>query len=136
VTSTLGMLGFTALGFFLLLKQLDPTPTISLDTDWFYRKASAGVLPLVQGPLARLETGFVGRIYEVLMRWLVFGAAKLLRELDSRVIDAAAVGVGWFTQSASQFLRSTASGNTQHYGLIMVAGALVLVILTWVTIAR
>src|SRR5262249_25974472 len=31
VTSTLGMLGFTSLGFFLLLKHLDPVPTISLD---------------------------------------------------------------------------------------------------------
>ena len=35
--STLGMLAFTALGFFLLLKHLDPTPTISLDTDRLYR---------------------------------------------------------------------------------------------------
>jgi multicomponent Na+:H+ antiporter subunit D len=38
VTSTLGMLSFTALGFFLLLKHLDPKPTISLDTDWFYHE--------------------------------------------------------------------------------------------------
>src|SRR5437773_2003070 len=36
VTSTLGMLGFTALGFFVLVRRLDPEPTISLDTDWFY----------------------------------------------------------------------------------------------------
>src|SRR6516225_8066966 len=41
VTSTLGMLGFTALGFFLLLKHLDPVPAISLDTDWFYRRGAA-----------------------------------------------------------------------------------------------
>jgi len=33
VTATLGLLGFTALGFFLLLKQLDPEPVVSLDTD-------------------------------------------------------------------------------------------------------
>src|SRR5688572_19323871 len=55
VTSTLGMLGFTALGFFLLLSHLDPVPTVSLDTDWFYRKGSGVLVNVVQGPLARLE---------------------------------------------------------------------------------
>ena len=49
VTSTFGMLGFTALGFFLLLKQLDPKPTISLDTDWFDRRGSAGLVQLAEG---------------------------------------------------------------------------------------
>ena len=44
VTSTLGMLGFTALGFFLLLKQLDPELKISLDTDWFYRRGTSAFL--------------------------------------------------------------------------------------------
>ena len=34
VVSTLGLLGFTGLGFFLLLSHLDPEPTISLDTDY------------------------------------------------------------------------------------------------------
>jgi multicomponent Na+:H+ antiporter subunit D len=136
VTSTLGMLGFTALGFFLLLKHLDPEPKISLDTDWFYRKGSAAVLPWVQGPLARLESGFVGQIYELVMRRPVLGMAKLLRELDSRVIDAAAVGVGRLTQGLSQILTTTVSGNVQHYGLIMAAGALVLVMLTLAMVAR
>ena len=55
VTSTLGMLAFTALGFFLLLRQLDPERTISLDTDWFYRRGLAGFMKLIQRPLARLE---------------------------------------------------------------------------------
>src|SRR5499433_1435197 len=60
VTATLGLLGFTGLGFFLLLKQLDPVPTVSLDTDWFYRRAARGLGMLVRGPLSRLEYGFVG----------------------------------------------------------------------------
>jgi multicomponent Na+:H+ antiporter subunit D len=135
VTSTLGMLSFTGLGFFLLLKHLDPEPKISLDTDWFYRKGSAALLPLVEGPLARLESGFVGQIYEFVMRRPVLGAAKLLREIDSRVIDASAVGVGRLTEAVSQVLRGMVSGNAQHYGLIMAAGALILVMLTLAMIA-
>ena len=49
------MLVFTALGFFLLLKQLDPERTVSLDTDWFYRRGVTRLLNLILSPLARLE---------------------------------------------------------------------------------
>ena len=129
VTSTLGMLGFTALGFFLLLKHLDPEPTISLDTDWFYRRGSAGVMELVQGPLARLEFGFVGEIYEFVIRRPVLGAANFFRKLDTFVVDSAIVGVGRSTQTLSQVLRTMVSGNAQHYGLIMAAGILILLAL-------
>jgi multicomponent Na+:H+ antiporter subunit D len=130
VTNTLGLLAFTALGFFLLLAHLDPEPTISLDTDWFYRKGSAAVLPLIEGPLVNLESNFVGQIYEVVMRRPVLGAAKILREIDSRIIDAAAVSVGSVTQALSRILRITVSGNAQHYGLMMAAGVLLLVVLS------
>ncbi len=126
VTSTLGMLGFTALGFFLLLKQLDPERTISLDTDWFYRRGTAGFVALVQSPLARLEYGFVGEIYEFVIRRPVLGAADLLRRLDSLVVDSAFIGVGRSTQTLSQVMKTAVSGHTQHYGLIMAAGILVL----------
>jgi multicomponent Na+:H+ antiporter subunit D len=129
VTSTLGMLGFTALGFFLLLKHLDPAPTISLDTDWFYRRGSAGLVALVRGPLARLEFDFVGQIYQFVIRRPVLGVANLLRRLDSLVVDAAIVGVGRSTQSLSQVLKTVVSGNVQHYGLIMAAGILSLLVL-------
>jgi len=129
VTSTLGMLGFTALGFFLLLKHLDPEPTISLDTDWFYRRGSAGLVTLVQGPLSRLEFGFVGEIYEFVIRRPVLGVANLLRSFDSLVVDSGIVGVGRSTQTLSQVLKTVASGNAQHYGLIMAAGILSLLAL-------
>ena len=132
ITSTLGMLGFTALGFFLLLKHLDPEPKISLDTDWFYRRGAAAGMTLVQGPLARLESGFVGEIYEFVMRRPVLGAASLLRQLDSRVVDSAAVGVGRLTQGLSQVLKTTVSGNAQHYGLIMAAAVLALLALAMI----
>ncbi len=129
VTSTLGMLGFTGLGFFLMLRHLDPERTISLDTDWFYRRAAGPILKLVRGPLARLETGYVGQIYEFVMRRLVLGVARLLRAFDTHVVDFAANGVGRLTQAFSQILKTTASGNVQHYALVMVAGILAVVAL-------
>jgi multicomponent Na+:H+ antiporter subunit D len=129
VTSTLGMLSFTALGFFLLLKHLDPVPTISLDTDWFYRRGAAGLMALARGPLAHLESGFVGEIYEFVIRRPVLGVAQLLRQFDTVVVDSAFVGVGRSTQGLSQVLRTAVSGNAQHYGLAMAAGFLALVVL-------
>jgi multicomponent Na+:H+ antiporter subunit D len=134
VTSTLGLLAFTALGFFLLLKHLDPEPKISLDTDWFYRRGLAPGLNLVKAPLAQLESGFVGEIYELVIRRPVLGAAGLLRNLDTRVVDFAAVGVGRLTQAFSQVLKTTVSGNAQHYGLIMAAGVLALLALTMIAL--
>jgi multicomponent Na+:H+ antiporter subunit D len=126
VASTLGMLVFTALGFFLLLRHLDPVPTISLDTDWFYRRGSAGLMSFVRGHLARLEARFVGEIYEDVMRLPVLGLSRVLRRVDSVVIDSALVGAGRSTERLSGLLRTAASGNAQHYGLFMAAGILVL----------
>jgi multicomponent Na+:H+ antiporter subunit D len=129
VTSTLGILAFTALGFFLLLKHLDPERTISLDTDWFYRRALAGLVNQVQGSLARLEYGFVGEIYEFVIRRPVLGAATLLRRFDSLVVDSTVVGVGRSTRELSQLFKTLVSGHAQHYGLLMAAGVLALLAL-------
>ena len=129
VTNALGMLAFTALGFFLLLKHLDPEPKISLDTDWFYRRGSTGLLTLVQGPLARLEYRFIGEIYEFLIRRPVLGGANLFGKLESLVVDSALVGLGRSTQAFSQVLKRAGSGHIQHYGLTMAAGILALLAL-------
>ena len=123
VTATLGLLGFTALGFFLMLKHLDPEPIVSLDTDWFYRRGAAAVVAWSRGGLAHVED-VVGQIYEIVMQQYVLAAAARLRRLDARVIDRTAVGVGLVTQALSRDLSGAVSGHAQHYGLIMAAGIL------------
>jgi len=55
VMESLGLLMFTALGFVLFLWALDPENTISLDTDWFYRKGARAFMWLAERPLARYE---------------------------------------------------------------------------------
>ncbi|MGH9336125.1 MAG: proton-conducting transporter membrane subunit, partial [Vicinamibacteria bacterium] len=123
VVATLGLLGFTALGFFWLLKQLDPEPTVSLDTDWFYRRGLPATLPLLESALERVEA-FFGQVSDRVVQQSL-RAAERLRELDARVVDAGAVGVGRLTLAAGEGLRLLASGNAQHYGLLMAAGVLV-----------
>jgi multicomponent Na+:H+ antiporter subunit D len=122
IVATLGLLGFTALGFFLLLKQLDPEPTVSLDTDWFYRRGLTATLPLVEGALARVD-GVVGQTSDWVVQ-RVLRTGERLRGFDARVVDAATVGLGKLTLAFGGILKLVADGNAQHYGLIMAAGAL------------
>jgi multicomponent Na+:H+ antiporter subunit D len=124
VTATLGLLGFTALGFFLLLKHLDPEPIISLDTDWFYRRGLSVSLAVTQRGLGRVEH-VVARISDAIVRGPVLAVATYLRELDANVIDAAAVGIGRLTQAVSWRLSRSVSGHPQHYALVMAIGVLV-----------
>ncbi len=134
VTATTGMLGFTALGFFLLLKHLDPKLTISLDTDWIYRRGAALLTWVARKPLTVLEYGFVGQIYEFVFRRPVLGAAGLLRGFDSFVVDGLIVGVGRLTLRLNQLLRTAISGHAQHYGLVMAAGILLLLALALIAV--
>ena len=129
ITSTMGMLGFTALGFVLLLKHLDPEPKISLDTDWFYRRGANGFLALVDKPLTRLEYGFVGEIYEFVIQRPILGAARLLRAFDSFVVDSGIVGLGRLMQLLSRGVQTAVSGHAQQYALIMAAG--IVALLAW-----
>lgn len=123
VLSTLGLLGFTALGFFLLLKQLDPEETISLDTDWFYRRGLRKLMPLLEGALARVDGAVSSAADGIVQRVIATGG--WLRNFDTRVIDAASLGLGKLTLAIGRGLRLVADGNAQHYGLLMAAGALV-----------
>lgn len=124
VMATLGLLGFTALGFSLMLKHLNPEPIISLDTDWFYRRGGAAIRTLAEGGLARVE-GFVGQIADAFMKWQVLRAAGRLSELDVRVIDGTAGGVGRLTQALSRRVSMAVSGHAQYYALVMTAGVLI-----------
>ena len=122
VAATLGLLGFTGLGFFLLLKQLDPEPTVSLDTDWFYRRGLPSLLGLLEGAFGWLD-GVLGRASD----WIVAQALATggwLRNVDSHVVDAATVGIGKLTLAVGRGVRLIADGNAQHYGLLMAVGVL------------
>jgi len=128
VASTLGILGFTALGFFLLLKQLDPTPTISLDTDWFYRKGAKAFVRLIAKPLTWIDDNIVGQAYEWLMRVPVLGVARLFRIVDTRLVDGAVHRLGSGTLALSGLMRVVQSGQIHHYAIVLCLGALVLIV--------
>ena len=52
VTGSLGLLLFTALGFFVFLRKINPKATVILDTDWFYRKGARAFLWFLYNPMS------------------------------------------------------------------------------------
>jgi multicomponent Na+:H+ antiporter subunit D len=123
VLATLGLLSFTALGFFALLAHLDPEPKISLDTDWFYRRGLSTAAGYAFLAAARVEV-LLAEGYEGFVRRPLLGAAARLRQIDASVVDRAAEGIGSGTDSVSQILRMAVTGHAQYYGLMMAAGVL------------
>ena len=102
-----------------------PSPAISLDTDWFYRRGSSAVLAVVQwracasGGLRRADLR--GRDAAASCWASAALTARARYSCDRRRRRSASADS---TQALSQGLRTAVSGNAQHYGLIMAAGVL------------
>ncbi|HAA03707.1 MAG TPA: Na+/H+ antiporter subunit D, partial [Syntrophobacteraceae bacterium] len=122
VTSALGILLFTGLGFFMLLKKLDPEPTISVDTDWVYRKGSRLFMWIVNKPIAIYED-YLANIYNTwFTRFTLFSSDFFARVFDVRGIDGTVNGVAAFFMSFAGILRLTTSGLVRNYAATMLIG--------------
>jgi len=126
VTSALGILMFTALGFFLLLKKLDPEPTISADTDWFYRKGSLIFMWFARKPVVAWE-GFITEIANTAVMPFIYAVARLGFWIDRNIVDKAVNGVAGIIMSLSAGVRRVQTGLLQHYAIGMVLGIMVII---------
>lgn len=129
VTASFGQLGFTALGFFLLLKVLKAEETISLDTDWFYRKGARIFMWLANNPVAKFEYNVVGEAYEFIIQQPILKLAHIFRSVDTAFIDGSANGLGKVTMAWSRVMQVFQTGQTQIYATIMALGIFVTVAL-------
>jgi multicomponent Na+:H+ antiporter subunit D len=126
VTSALGILLFTGLGFFMLLKKLDPEPTISADTDWVYRKGSRIFMWFVNKPISIYET-YLSNIYDTwFTRFTLFFSSFLARIFDVRLIDGCVNGVANFFMNLAQIIRVSGSGLVRNYAFTMLLGSVVI----------
>ncbi|MCW3783852.1 Na(+)/H(+) antiporter subunit D [Defluviimonas salinarum] len=123
VTESLGILMFTALGFVLFLRALDPEDTISLDTDWVYRRAARGFMWLAERPLARYEAA-VSDVTETTALPALHKTAQAGLRADLGGIDAIVNGVARTILRGGARLRRVQSGLVTHYALAMVAGVI------------
>ena len=152
VVGALQMLLFTALGFFLLLKMLDPEPTVSLDTDWFYRMGGRALMWTANNPLGVYET-FVTEAYNKVIIQPMKRFVLLCRRFDANVIDGAVNGIGrgvfggsWYSNLienyivygfinmigyashvAARIFRRLQTGSVHNYAMIIIVGIFFLV---------
>ena len=112
---------FTALGFVLLLKALDPENTISLDTDWFYRKGARAFMWFARKPLARYEEA-VSDVSETAALPFMHGAAAAGLRMDIHVVDAIVNGVARVILRGGAVLRRLQTGVVTNYAAAMIAG--------------
>ncbi|WDZ80369.1 Na(+)/H(+) antiporter subunit D (plasmid) [Ensifer adhaerens] len=123
VTESLGLLMFTALGFVLFLRALDPENTISIDTDWFYRKGARAFLWFAEKPLARYEKA-VSNVSDKVALPLLHGAARAGLRVDLNGVDAAVNGLARAILGGGGALRRLQTGVATHYALAMIAGVI------------
>lgn len=132
VTESLGILMFTLLAFVLLLKHLDPEDTISLDTDWAYRRGAALFMRLAKGPVL---------VWEQMLITLADGAglqlmhrlSRLSLQVDLGVVDALVNGVAETARQGGQVLRRLQTGVVSHYAFWIIAGLIAVLGLPLVT---
>ncbi len=113
VSETLQVLLFTALGFFLLIKKLEPEAKISLDLDWPYRKGGQALLWLARKPIQFLDNG-VGELYRVGGLVPLMISARISAVFDNRVIDGAVDGLAASIRRLGGGMRGAQRGALQE----------------------
>ncbi|MGR3761071.1 Na(+)/H(+) antiporter subunit D [Roseobacteraceae bacterium NS-SX3] len=121
VTESLGVLMFTLVAFVLFLKYLDPEDTISLDTDWFYRRGARAFMWVASRPvlvweqvLITLGDGFGLRLLHRLSRRSL--------QADVHGVDAVVNGVAETARRGGLLLRRLQTGIVSHYAFWIIAG--------------
>jgi multicomponent Na+:H+ antiporter subunit D len=108
-----------AISFVVFLQILHPHPTISLDTDWFYRKGARLFERLASGPIAAYEA-FVSEFYQNGIIQPIKRFTASCRRFDIYIIDGMVNGVGEGVGSSSRI--STLFEKYVVYGFINITG--------------
>jgi len=127
ISETLQVLLFTALGFFIFLKKLVPEPTISLDTDWFYRMGGRAFLWFAQKRVQVVDN-VVGEIYRLGGLLPLKATAFLVGLFDNYVIDGIVDGVAAGVRGVGNRLRTAQRGALQESLTLAFAAVVILVI--------
>lgn len=128
VTGSLGILMFTALGFFMLLKYLHPKNLISLDTDWFYRMGSRAFMWVARRPIADYE-GWITEVANTIILPLIYALASVGFWIDRNIVDRMVNSTANFVLSVSAFVRRIQTGFVPHYAVGMVVGITIIIII-------
>ncbi len=129
IIGTLSLVLFTALGFAMFVKRLQPQPYITLDIDWFYRLGARVFMWFARGPVAIYEE-FITTILDGYVLPFIYALSSIGLWTDRHVIDFMVNAVARFILALSATVRRLQSGLVQHYAVAM-AGGLVIIILIY-----
>jgi len=121
ITESLGILMFTLLAFVLFLKSLDPEKTISLDTDWFYRRGARLFIWFANKPVLKWEQMLIA-LGDGLGLSALHRLSWYSLQVDTHLVDATVNGVAQTARKSGLLLRRLQTGIVSHYGLAMVIG--------------
>ena len=121
LAETMQLLGFTGLGFFIMVKKLKPKPKINLDLDWFYRKGARVFMRFASRPVLSSDS-WINDVYRSIGLKLTMALAKAISWFDWEGIDWTIDGSARGVVEGGNRLRSLMTGKIQHY----IGGALAL----------
>jgi multicomponent Na+:H+ antiporter subunit D len=114
LAETMQLLGFTGLGFFIMVKKLTPKPKINLDLDWFYRKGARVFMWFALRPVLSSD-GWANDVYRRIGLRLTMALAKAISWFDWEGIDWTIDGSARGVVEGGNRLRSLMTGKIQHY---------------------
>jgi len=128
LSETFQIIGGTGIMFFVLKRFMEPTATISLDLDWFYRMAGRGFLWVDTRIFQFIDTS-IGEIYRYIGLFPLMTIARFWSWFDWNAIDGVVDGTARTVRSLGGAVRKVQAGNMQYniFFAASVAAAAVLV---------
>jgi multicomponent Na+:H+ antiporter subunit D len=130
ISETVQIILLTGLGFFLLLKKLQPEAKINLDFDWFYRMITAEFMKLDEKYIQAFDST-CGEIYRKTGLKLTMLIAGFFARFDrwgiDGVVDNTAYGTVWIGDN----VRKVQTGDLQNYLAIALLIIFVIVGVKW-----
>jgi len=114
LAETLQLLGFTGLGFFIMVKKLKPSAKMNLDLDWFYRKGARVFMRFASRPVLSSDS-WINDVYRRIGMKLTMAVAKAISWFDWEGIDWTIDGSARGVVEGGNRLRSFMTGKIQHY---------------------
>ena len=126
LTETFHLIGFTGLGFYIMVKYLKPHDVSNLDLDWFYRRGAGWFMWIANKPV-NATNEWVSNIYKNIGLRLTMALARALSWFDWEGIDWALDGSARGVVKGGEQVRQFQTGKLQHY--IGAAVALLFIVL-------
>ncbi len=122
VVNQLQILLFSALAFFVMLKYLQRTPTISLDTDWIYRKGADFFLKIARNQIETFDKKFGEAYLNIITKPLLKFSENVWKYVDVDIVDGMVNHLAIFVENCGERVKSFQTGHVRNYALFMVIG--------------